>query len=248
MRTGVLSDDSVRRFCKTIERDDSTAPLARRLLATRGNRLKFARGLAEATYTPEELDVASPRMYAAMFKRAAHLMTAPEEEVWEGYEEFVASEVGEEEEGEDAFSDAEEEFAYESEDEDEFVEPSPALVQFEPLLPSVAGSSTDPMTPPPSSRRRSYTMQSTFSISGEPVPLPIGKQLNFNDPKDKSDISRPRSRAARAPRARAFMKNASRSDLIALYNESYRDAYGTAPPPLDDVTTQQLADEIINMV
>jgi hypothetical protein len=67
MRTGVLSDDSVRRFCKTIERDESTAPLARRLLATRGNRLKFARRLAEATYTPEQLAVASPRMYIAMF-------------------------------------------------------------------------------------------------------------------------------------------------------------------------------------
>jgi hypothetical protein len=99
MRTGVLSDDSVRRFCKIIELDESTAPLARRLLATRGNRHQFARRLAEATYTPEQLAVLSPRMYIAMFQRAAHILTAPEGEEWEGYADYDDSEgEGEEEE------------------------------------------------------------------------------------------------------------------------------------------------------
>jgi hypothetical protein len=78
--------------------------------------------------------------------------------------------------------------------------------------------------------------------------------LEFNDPKDNGDISKPReprpprSRAARAARTRSFMKNVSRDDLIALYNEAFRDAYGSAPPPLDDVSTQQLAQDFISMV
>jgi hypothetical protein len=227
MRTGILSDESVRRFCKTIERDESTAPFTRRLLATRGNRQQFARRLAEATYSPEQLAVASPRMYAAMFQRAAHILTAPEGEVWEGYEEFVASEAAEEDE-EDAFSDAE------SEGEQEFVEPGPALVQFEPL--SVAGSSTDPLTPPTTSRRRSYTMQSSMRISTDPASLPIGTQSKFEDPRDKGDISRPRTRS--------FMKSLTRDQLIALYNQTFQEVYRTAPPPTFNLTNEEMAEDL----
>jgi hypothetical protein len=222
MRTGVLSDKSVRRFCKTIERDESNAPFARRLLATRGNRQQFARRLAEATYSPEQLAVASPRMYAAMFQRAAHILTAPEGEVWEGYEEFVASEAGEEEGLE-----------YESDDEGEFVEPGPALVQFEPL--SIAGSSNDPLTPPPATRRRSYTMQSGMRISTDPASLPIGTQSKSEDPRDKGDISRPWTRS--------FMKSLTRDQLIALYNQTFQEVYRTAPPPTFNLTNEEMAED-----
>jgi hypothetical protein len=215
---------SVRRFCKTVDRDDSTGPLARRLLAAQGNRQQFARRLAEATYTPEQLAVASPRRYAAMFERAAHALTAAEGEEWEGYADY-------------------EEFEGEGE-EDEPYEDAASFV-FEPLPPSAAGSSTDPLTPPSSSRRRSYVMQSTFSTSQEPVPLPIGKRLEFNDPKDKGYISRPRepptatvvsrSTKVRATLTWSRMKNLSREreQLLELYDDAYWYAYRRAPPPHD---------------
>jgi hypothetical protein len=154
MRTGVLSDQSVRRFCKTIERDESTAPLAHRLLATRGNRQQFAMRLAEATYTPEQLAVLSPRMYVAMFERAAHVLTAPEGEEWEGYE---SEGDGSEWEGFTDYDDLE----GEGEEEETFDDAAP--FQFEPLTPSAPGYSTDPLTPASSSRRRIYSMKSTFS-------------------------------------------------------------------------------------
>jgi hypothetical protein len=237
MRTGVLSDASVRRFCKTLQRDESTAPLANRLLATRGNRQHFARRLAEATYSPEQLAVATPRMYAAMFERAAHVLTAPEGEEWEGYADY-------------------EEFEGEGEEEETFEDAASFL--FEPLPPSAAGSSTDPLTPPSSSRRRSYAMKSVFSEKQELDPIPIGKRVEFNVLKDKGDISQPRepptatviSRASqlRAARTRARMKNLSREDLLELYEDAYWQAKNRPPPPLDDVSTQQLTEDLLTMV
>jgi hypothetical protein len=235
MRTGVLSDESVRRFCKTIERDESTAPLTDRLLATRGNRQQFARRLAEASYTPEQLAVLSPRMYAAMFQRAAHVLTAAEGEEWEGYDEFEESEG----EGEESYEDA-------------------AAFLFEPLQPAAAGSSTDPMTPPSSSRRRSYSMASTFSTTEEPVPAPIEKRLDFSDPRDKRDISRPlgpptpaaasRSTKARAMLTRSRMKNLTREQLVEMYEDAYWQAKNRPPPPLDAVATRQIGEDLLALV
>jgi hypothetical protein len=221
MRTGVLSDESVRRFCKTIQRDESTAPFTERLLATRGNRQQFVKRLAEATFTPEQLAVASPRMYVAMIQRAAHVLTAAEGEEWEGYSEFEESE----DEGEEAYEDA-------------------ATFLFEPLQPAAAGSSTDPVTPPPSTRRRSsYSMTSTFSTSDEPVPAPIEKRLDFSDPRDKRDISK-----ARVMMTRSRMKNLTREQIVELYEDAYWQAKNRPPPPLDDVATRQIGENLLALV
>jgi hypothetical protein len=220
MRVGVLSDESVRRFCRTIERDDSTGPLARRLLATRSNRFEFTRRLAEATYTPEQLAVASPKMYAAMFERAAHLLTAPEGEVYEGYDEFEPSEQDSSEGEPDLESDSSQEEGFEE-----------ALEPFEGFTPLVQPPLVGPSAPQTLERRRRTTTVDPERLDS--------KKLNFDDPRDKRDISRPKVRAART---RSFMKNVSREQLIELYTEAYRDAYNADPGPLTDVDIAQLAE------
>jgi hypothetical protein len=251
LRTGVFSDENVRRFCKTVERDDSNAPLTDRLLATRGNRQRFARRLAEATYSPEQLAVLSPCMCKAMCARAAHVLTAPAGVEWEGFADYDEAEWG-------AFADYDDPEGEEWEGFADYEDTDAASFQFESLTPSAAGSSTDPLTPPSSSRRRTYTMKSSFSGSQEPVPVPIGKRLEFSASKDKGDISQPReppsatvvSRAAqlRAARTRARMKNISREDLLELYEDAYWQAKNRPPPPLDDVGTEQLAADFLSLV
>jgi hypothetical protein len=176
-------------------------------------------------------------MYAAMFERAAHVLTAPEGEEWEGYDDYEESEgKGEEDE---AFEDA-------------------ASFLFEPLPPSAAGSSTNPLTPPSSSRRRSYAMKSTFSETQEPDPLPIGKRLDFNVPKAKGDITRPRelptatvaSRASkvRATLTRSRMQILSREQLLELYEDAYWYAHRRAPPPRDDAAIEDLREYFLDVV
>jgi hypothetical protein len=157
MRTGVLSDESVRRFCRTIERDESTGPLARRLLATRSSRFDFTKRLAEATYTPEQLAVASPAMYIAMFQRAAHILTAPEGEEWAGYGEEAGPGEGSDDEGE----------GEEGEEEYDFSAPqaTPLDPPMTPAREAGPSSSTTPLARAPPRVRTSRDIRAAASRS-----------------------------------------------------------------------------------
>jgi hypothetical protein len=144
MRTGALSDTSVRAFCRTIERDTSHHPLTHRPLATRSGKREFGRRLAEAAFTSEQLANITPDMYRALFAHAAAVLRGEVAEEVDGEE--LEEELDEEE-----LEEGEEEWE-EGDDGEEGVES--AEFRFQPLAPSTPTRETTPSSTasPPSKR------------------------------------------------------------------------------------------------